>query len=191
MENTNEMLSLTESEMLNLWKNLFQLQPTRTDCTLERIDGIDLDEFLLLNIRKWYAQLLLTAPQNIVPIVDVKDQVTISVADNGVVKASVPPECVRPVEWKLAGWEKSVTQFLSPNAPETAELHNEWTRPAAYNPAIIDHGNHLLLFSQPDGSDAVLELARCVVRPADGSYQFHRSALSTIPRWSEIAPFTL
>ena len=33
-----------------------------------------------------------------------------------------------------------------------------------------------------------LELARCVVRPADGSYQFHASLLSTIPEWQSSAP---
>ena len=33
-----------------------------------------------------------------------------------------------------------------------------------------------------------LAMARCVVRPADGSYQFHASLLSTIPEWDHSAP---
>ena len=33
------------------------------------------------------------------------------------------------------------------------------------------------------GTTPQLELARCVVRPADGSYQFHSDLLSTIPEW--------
>lgn len=121
-------MELSESEMLDLWKTMMQLQPAHYGCTIERTDGIDIDELLLIHIRKWYASLLLSAPDGIVPVEDVKDRLSVMVADNGVVTAMVPPECVRPVEWKLKAWQKSVTLFLQPNVPEAAYLHNEWTR---------------------------------------------------------------
>lgn len=172
-------MELSESEMLDLWKTMMQLQPAHYGCTIERTDGIDIDELLLIHIRKWYASLLLSAPDGIVPVEDVKDRLSVMVADNGVVTAMVPPECVRPVEWKLKAWQKSVTLFLQPNVPEAAYLHNEWTRPGVCDPAAVDYGNRILLFTLPDGELPIFDMARCVVRPTNGKYIFHASVLES------------
>ena len=180
MENTSQFMELSESEMLDLWKTMMQLQPAHYGCTIERTDGIDIDELLLIHIRKWYASLLLSAPDGIVPVEDVKDRLSVMVADNGVVTAMVPPECVRPVEWKLKAWQKSVTLFLQPNVPEAAYLHNEWTRPGVCDPAAIDYGNRILLFTLPDGELPIFDMARCVVRPTNGKYIFHASVLESL-----------
>ena len=184
MENTNQFLHLSESEMLNIWKNLLGLEPHLCGCTIEREDGANVDARLITRMRQWYASLLLSAPENLLPVEDVKDELALMVADNGVVTAIVPPQCVRPVEWKLAPWKKSVTLFLQPGAPETAYLHNEWTRPGIHHPAAVDFGNRILLFSLPDGELPIMDMARCVVRPADGTYKLHSSALKTIPVWN-------
>lgn len=181
-------MRLDEGEMLNLWKTIMHLQPVRRDCAIERDDGIDVDALLLVKIRQWYANLLLSAPEGVVPVEDVKDQLSLMMADNGVVTAIVPPECVRPVEWKLSAWKKSVTLFLQPDVPEAAYLHNEWTRPGVCEPAAVDYGNRILLFSLPEGELPIFDMARCVVRPADGTYAFHASALSTIPSWATTLP---
>lgn len=173
-------MELSESEMLDLWKTMMQLQPAHYGCTIERTDGIDIDELLLIHIRKWYASLLLSAPDGIVPVEDVKDRLSVMVADNGVVTAMVPPECVRPVEWKLKAWQKSVTLFLQPNMPEAAYLHNEWTRPGVCDPAAVDYGNRILLFTLPDGELPIFDMARCVVRPTNGKYVFHASVLESL-----------
>lgn len=173
-------MELSESEMLDLWKTMMQLQPAHYGCTIERTDGIDIDELLLIHIRKWYASLLLSAPDGIVPVEDVKDRLSVMVADNGVVTAMVPPECVRPVEWKLKAWQKSVTLFLQPNVPEAAYLHNEWTRPGVCDPAAVDYGNRILLFTHPDGELPIFDMARCVVRPTNGKYVFHASVLESL-----------
>lgn len=166
--------------MLDLWKTMMQLQPAHYGCTIERTDGIDIDKLLLIHIRKWYASLLLSAPDGIVPVEDVKDRLSVMVADNGVVTAMVPPECVRPVEWKLKAWQKSVTLFLQPNVPEAAYLHNEWTRPGVCDPAAVDYGNRILLFTLPDGELPIFDMARCVVRPTNGKYIFHASVLESL-----------
>lgn len=179
MENTSQFMELSESEMLDLWKTMMQLQPAHYGCTIERTDGIDIDELLLIHIRKWYASLLLSAPDGIVPVEDVKDRLSVMVADNGVVTAMVPPECVRPVEWKLKAWQKSVTLFLQPNVPEAAYLHNEWTRPGVCDPAAVDYGNRILLFTLPNGELPIFDMARCVVRPTNGKYVFHTSVLES------------
>ncbi|MBQ6279160.1 MAG: hypothetical protein IJK68_05505 [Muribaculaceae bacterium] len=183
MENNNQFYNLTESEMLDLWKQIMRLETPRRDCTVEWDDGIDLDALLLTHIKQWYAQLLNSAPVHLLPIEDVKNEVTLTTRD-GIVAATVPRQCVRPVEWKLAEWKRSVTTFLDPYSHEAMLQFNEWTRGGACNPAIIDYGFQMLMMSTISGSPQ-LELARCVVRPADGSYRFHSDLLSTIPEWKE------
>lgn len=182
MENRNQFYNLNESEMLALWKQVMHLETPRRDCTVEWDDGIDLDALLLTHIKQWYAHQLNNAPVQLLPVENVAAQVTLN-AQNGIVAAIVPDQCVRPVEWKLAEWRHSVTEFLDPCSHEAMLQLNEWTRGGACNPAIIDYGFQMLMMSSSGGSP-VLELARCVVRPTDGSYQFHSSLLSTIPTWS-------
>ena len=182
MENKNQFYNLTESEMLALWKQINNLDTPRRDCVVEWDDGIDLDALLLTHIKQWYAHQLNTAPVHLLPIKDVKQQVTLSCGNDGVVIATVPDQCVRPVEWKLSEWERSVTEFLDPCSHEAMVQLTPWTRGGACNPAIIDYGFQMLLVSSPSGNPS-LEMARCVVRPTDGSYQFHSDLLNTIPGW--------
>lgn len=178
MENTNQFYNLNENEMLALWKQVMRLDTPRRDCTVEWDDGIDLDALLLTKIKQWYAHLLNTAPAHLLPIEDVAAQVSLTTS-RGVVIATPPHHCVRPVEWKLAEWQRSVTEFLDPCSHEAMLQLNEWTRGGACNPAIIDYGFQLLMMTT-SGSSPQLELARCVVHPADGTYQFHSSLLDTI-----------
>lgn len=186
MENTNQFYNLTESDMLNLWKQVMHLEIPRRDCTVEWDDGIDLDALLLTNIKQWYAHLLNTAPAHLLPIENLASQVPIDTRD-GMVFATVPQQCVRPVEWKLAEWQRSVTTFLDPCSHEAMLQLNEWTRGGICNPACIDYGFQMLMMSTTSATPQ-LELARCVVRPADGSYQFHYDLLRTIPEWHQSLP---
>lgn len=181
MENNNQMMDLNEQEMLALYKTMTHLTTVRRDCSVERDDGIDLDQWLTLKLKQWYAQLLLTAPIQWLPVEDVKADVSLTVDQRGVVTATVPTRCVRPVEWRLAGWHSSVTTFLGPQDPLVRLQLNPWTRGSACRPAATDHGDHLVLYSVEPGSTVALELARCVVRPADGRYCFHAAALDSLP----------
>ena len=188
MENRNQFYDLTQSEMLALWKQVMRLDTPRRDCAVEWDDGIDLDALLLTHIKQWYAHQLATATAHLLPIDDVKEQVTLT-ASGGLVAATIPDHCVRPVEWRLAGWQRSVTEFLDPCTHEAMLQLNEWTRGGDCAPAIIDYGFQLLMTS--DSNEPRLEMARCVVRPADGTYQFHSDLLATIPEWEASLPTSL
>ena len=181
MENTNQMMDLSSEQMLALYKTMTHLTTVRRDCTVERDDGIDLDAWLTLKLRQWYAQLLLTAQVEWLPVDDVKADVSLTTDDRGVVTATVPPQCVRPVEWRLQGWHSSVTTFLAPDDPLVRLQLNPWIRGKACRPVAVAHGDHLVLFSGEKDTVPELAMARCVVRPADGHYRFHAAALSTLP----------
>ena len=182
MENINQMMNLSEQEMLALYKTMTHLTTVRRDCIVERDDGIDLDAWLTLRLQQWYAQLLLTAPVEWLPVEDVKNDVQLTMDASGVVTATIPSRCVRPVEWRLDRWHCSVTTFLRPDDPQARLQLNPWTRGGACRPKAIDHGDRLLLYSGKSDSVPQLTVARCVVRPADGHFCFHATALSTLPQ---------
>ena len=186
MQNTNQFYNLTASQMLDLWKQVLRLDTPRRDCAVEWDDGIDLDALLTTHINQWYAHQLASAPPHLLPIQDMKEHIDLTCRD-GMVIATIPDQCVRPVEWRLAGWKRSVTEFLDPCSHEAMLQLNEWTRGGACNPAIINYGFQLLMMSAT-GSTPHLDIARCVVRPGDGTFQFHSQLLSTIPQWNQSLP---
>ena len=185
MNNANELLNLSESEMLSLWRRVMKLDPVRRECIVERDDGIDIDALLLIHLRQWYASLLRTAPMAWLPVDDVSAEVALT-ADGGVVTALLPERCVRPVEWQLAGWTCSVTTFHAPDSDIAAAQLNPWTRGGVCQPVAVAHDNRLLLYAIPDGTTPVLTMARCVAAPGNGRYALHHDALATLPHWDLI-----
>lgn len=180
MENAIQMLNLNESEMLALCKRVMKLEPVRRDCTVERDDGIDIDAWIMMRARSWYAQLLMEGPLEWLPVEDVRDEIALTAGADGAVKAVIAPRCVRPVEWQLEGWHTSVSDFAAPGSNADKLQHNPWTRAGSVRPVAVDHGGWLMLYSV--GGDAVptLAMARCVVTPAGGRFVFHQAALPSL-----------
>lgn len=179
------MINLSENEMLALWKRVMHIDVMRRECNVERDDGIMLDDMLLTHLRQWYAHLLASAPLTWVPIEDLRAEIQISSTDDGIVTAMIPERCVRPVEWQLAVWKHSVTEF-HPHSSATARAQwTPWLRAGNENPIIIKHDNRLTMYSTPAGITPVLLMARCVVTPAANHYVCHQEALSTLPKWNE------
>ena len=179
--NNNLMLKLTENEMLELWKTRMQLLPARRDCVIEREDGIDIDAVLLFDIREWYAGLLTTGRVDWLPVDDLRNEVRCEVDDEGVVTAALPTACVRPVEWRLSGWERSVTRFYRPDSYEALCQRNIYMRGDAVMPVAVLHDDRLVLYSlDPGTASAEVSQARCVALGEDGTYRFSEAALPTI-----------
>ena len=179
MENTTLMLNLSESEMLALCKRVMNLEPARRDCVVERDDGIDLDAWILTRARAWYARLLQEGPLEWVPVEDVKMQVTATADSHGVVKAVYPDGCMRPVEWQLDGWHRSVTHFARPDDETDLLQRNPWTRGGVCRPVAVDHGSWLMLYSLPAGTTPVVTMARCVTYTS-GRYAFSEAAIPSL-----------
>lgn len=191
MENENLFIDLSGQEMLDLWKTVLRLREVRRECTIERDDGIDIDELLQVQIGQWYAHLLLTAPVEHVPVEDMKAEVTLSTDGQGLVTATLPERAVRPVEWRLAEWKRSVSRFLEPSDPESQLQHSPYTRGGCWNPVAVRLSPGRLLLVSAPSLDPELQLALCVARPAEGRYLLHRAALSTIPQWGQSHPVLL
>lgn len=175
------LMSLTESEMLDLWKLRVGLTPALRDCSVERDDGLDLDSKLTTDIRQWYATLLATAPVEWLPVEDVAADVTATTDSSGVVTATMPDRAVRPVEWHLDGWASDAVEFHSPTSVTAKQQAVEWLRGGGSRPVAVLGQNQLKLYSVDPGTEGTVDKALCVVMPDDGSYQFSQEALATLP----------
>lgn len=184
--NPNTMLRVSESEMLTLWKNILHLDVPRTDCDVQRIDGIDLDATIWLHIRQWYAHLLQTAPLHMVPVEDVIGTAIITTNFDGLTQVQMPARCVRPVEVRMVGWKRSVTEFLSPDHPVAKMQSNALLRAGNENPVVVAYDNRLELYpSATTGMPAAVENLRAVTAPADGTFAFSPEALHTIRQFDQ------
>ena len=181
----NQFIDYSENQMLAMWKRQMHIDVVRRECTVERDDGIDLDDMLLVRLRHWYAHLLLTAPLEWVPVEDLRAEVIVTATADGIVTAQLPERCVRPVEWQLAGWQHSVTMFVDPASTLARAQHSHWLRGGIAQPVIVKYDDRLVLYGIIPGASPVLMQARCVAIPEDGRYICHQDALATLPKWDE------
>lgn len=177
MKNNEKMLCLSESEMLDLWKLKRQLLPVRKDCIIEREDGIDIDEYLLLEIREWYAQLINTAPAEWLPCKNIADQITVNIDNFGIGTVLLPHNCVRPIELRMADWEQSITEFFTPDTPVAILQRNEYSRTGSESPIAVISTGEVTLYGC---KTRTLSKAICIMRPTASTYEFAEIALSTI-----------
>lgn len=186
MRSKSMMMVLSEDEMLELWKLRVGLMPARRDCTIEREDGVDLDSKLLVDIRQWYAELLAMGSVDWLPVEDVSGDVTAVSDSTGVITATLPDRCVRPVAWHVSGWAVDVIRFEAPDSVVARQQSLEWLRGGGAHPVAVLHSDGIKLYTADSADDFTIDKALCVVRPEDGSYQFSEEALSTIPNLASV-----
>ena len=83
-------MTMSEKEMVAMWRQMMNLDVPRSDCQVERADGIDLDGLLLANVRLWYEHQLLTASPDVLPVEDVRGETVADADSDGVVTLTLP-----------------------------------------------------------------------------------------------------
>ena len=176
------MVSLSEQEMVDLWKLKMGYVTPRRDCYLERDDDVVVGELLRQRLREWYATQLLTAPVHLLPVEDVSANCMVAVEADGAVAVTLPGRVVRPVAVQISGWERAATEFHAEGSAAHLRQSVEWLRGTSQHPVAIDCGSVLRLYPGAEGLKPMVLKAQCVVRPADGSYQLAETLLGKLPR---------
>lgn len=177
-------MTLSTEEMLNQWRLRRALEPLRSDCTVERTDGIDLDSLLRLEMRDWYLKLLDTASLEYLAPVDLAGDVALSVGDDGVATVNLPERCRRVVEVMLDEWERPAT-ILAPDSPLARCQQSVYSRGGSVAPVAVQEAGRLRLYSVAGQSPVITRLL-CVAEPEDGVYTFDERALSLIGDWAYV-----
>ena len=164
-------LTLTESDMLEIWRRACAIEPLRLDCTADRTDGPDVDAILVDRMRAWYLDLLDNAPLSKLVQIDCVDSASVSFSpDSGLAVVSAPESCRRIVSVRFSDWNFPVAVIDSP-VPRSAS-NPFCRRPAAFRIA-------------PDriaviGTSGSLSELKCILDISDKMYVFDNSALSSI-----------
>ena len=115
-------LSLTESDMLKIWRRACVIEPLRLDCTADRTDGPDVDAILVDRMRAWYLDLLDNAPLSKLVQIDCVDSASVSFPDSGLAVVSAPESCRRIVSVRFSDWDFPVM------VSDSAQLFDAQTR---------------------------------------------------------------
>ncbi|MGM9836222.1 MAG: hypothetical protein ACI30L_05695 [Muribaculaceae bacterium] len=181
-----ELMTMSEKEMVAVWRQMMNLDVPRSDCRVERADGVDLDGLLLTNVRLWYEHLLLTAPPEQLPVADVSAEAVAEADSSGVVTLTLPARCVRLLEVQMQGWQCSATRLLNPDNAEALLQSSPWLRGGGECPVAVRHADRVMLYSIAPGAEPVVQRALAVVRPGSGLVVIGRDALSSIPRFDDL-----
>jgi hypothetical protein len=170
-------LRLSTDEMLSQWRMRRALEPLRSDCTVERIDGIDLDSFLMMEMRDWYLNLLDTAPPHLLTLTDITSKVSLSKNDDLSATIRLPQGCRRVIELTLDCSPVPI-KITPPDTPLAICQQNPFCQSGAVSPIAIHSNNSLIIHAGSDNFNIVQLL--CVMEPDEGLYELDEAALSLI-----------
>lgn len=168
----------TEEEMLSLFKLRAGLLTTDCGCTISRQDGIDIDKMLIADIRRWYASLLLTAPEALLPIENLASSaITEWDEQESIATITLPPRGVRLLGVRLKTMQREITTFCAPGSYEDRLYSSHEVRTYASYPVAILSGRTLIILGCKSGE---LQTLRMITAPDDNTYTLHPSLLPQI-----------
>ena len=156
------MITLSHSEMLARWRRALGLSTLRTDCSIEAVEGIDIDAVITDKMRKWYLDLLDSADPALLPV----ERIT---ADFGRAR--------RILEVKFSGWKRAAVPLTSSEAiPFLSRRSNARRCPTPEHPVAVltPKGIH----PYPEGN---LEYIVGVIDPGPDVYILDESLLPDDP----------
>ncbi|MCC8038257.1 MAG: hypothetical protein LIP02_09030 [Bacteroidales bacterium] len=173
-------ITISQTEMLALWRQLRYNEPIRNDAAVTRVDGVDRDRFHRVEMRNWYLNLLATGDLRYLKISDIASQVAVTSMGDGTGRVLLPERCVRPLWVMLEGWNRAA-RVVEPQSLEAEMQLNDYSRGGAVDPVAVHYPGHLRLYSLVDGVIPKISTLRCIIEPDDGVFELDESALSTIP----------
>ena len=140
----------TEEEMLAFWKRRLGL--SSSPGVVGTSDGNRLDAKLTDDIRAWYADLLLTAPRQLLPCEDLKDESTGRYVGENCLELVLPERGVRFVSLKLEAWDAAVEATFAPASRRAGlqKYRETWATPDA--PVIVEGVHRLFVHGLPSGN---------------------------------------
>ena len=169
------MLTLSKSEILAIFRREIGLDPRRTDCSITVREGLDVDDILLRHIRRWYLNLLDSAPPELLPTGDVASKSGLTLRpDSPWGSVALPQEARRPLRIKLKGWVNDAA-VTSPDkaAASVSRMASPFGKPGNYEPLAVAEG-HTILVCPPSG---IVESLTAIIDPGEDTYILDESLL--------------
>ena len=168
------MTTLSQSEMLALWRRNLGLEPRRTDCSITAYEGIDIDDIILRQMRRWYLNLLDTLDPHLIPTADVAARAAISPRQGGGCEVKPPVGVRRPLTVKLRGWQFHAPVLRNVSPERLGSFRSPFLKPGPRTPlAVLSPDGTILAFPAGD----VIEELRAVIDPGPDTYTLDESLL--------------
>lgn len=191
-------ITLTQAQMLSLWRRAQGLEPTAAAVSLEQWDSIDTEAQLALRMRQWYLRLLDTGDETLVATSDISTQISLRRVGDGLYAATLPATCRRLLRLNVT--DECGTSMVVPDADaETAVTRycrrraNPWGAPAFVPVRACVRGHSLVVACGHGlgGADTLptVSEAQAVIDPGDETYILDEAALATIPGDVDLSTF--
>ncbi len=172
-------VSLNLSQMLEYRRVAAGLKFLRSDCTVELVDGIDIDATDSASLRSLYLQVLDTAPAHLLPTSDLASQISLHLDAGFRARAKLPAACRRLLNIRLSNWLRPafpVSREEYDSQPRRRKELNPFTTPGTLEPvAIIEADGTLTLM--PAMKNPTVACAIAVVDPGEGTFTLDESLL--------------
>lgn len=170
----------TSAQMLALWRSRLGFDAVRTDCTVEAVDGHDVDSLIAQAMRSWYLRQLDEAPASLVNMARALP-VSATSLGAGVMQVRLPDTCRRVTAVTAARWNLPA-RLVDADAPDAVALMSRigspYGMPDNYCPVAVIAPDRLYLLPLDEGDAFMID---GVIDPGDESYIIDESLLSTIP----------
>lgn len=193
-------ITLTQAQMLSLWRRAQGLEPTAAAVSLEQWDSIDTEAQLALRMRQWYLRLLDTGDETLVATSDISTQISLRRVGDGLYAATLPATCRRLLRLNIT--DECGTSMVVPDADAVSETAvtryhrrraNPWGAPAFVPVRACVRGHNLVVACGhgPGGADTLpaVSEAQAVIDPGDETYILDEAALATIPGDVDLSTF--
>lgn len=182
----------TRDEMRQLWKRLRWLEPLRSDATVVRSDGTDLDALAESEMRLWYLSLLHEAPLEMLALTELASQASVRrlrgdgtqgwfPAGAALLEVTVPRGVIRLARFVMQGQAMGPDIVEDPSDPRWRLGLNRFRRGMAPAAALWLRSSSVILLPAPaDGSLPAVASLHAVADTGPEIYRFQEQALATI-----------
>ncbi len=174
-------LTLTRAQLLEQWRLRAFPEPMNTDGAVSAIDGIDMDAWLEAAATDWYANLLRSAPVELLNPRDYAAEL-VPYRQGGTLCMRLPESTVRVVALRLSGWQTDALVCRDATDATAVRQQSPLTRAGAEAPVAVwlPGEQSVALYPDPGGDEMpVFEKALLVVDVPD-VFRLDSAALAEI-----------
>lgn len=172
---------MTQSQLLDEFRRALGLSVLRTDCTVQAVEGVETDPWLVQLADGWYTEQLQTADARLLPTANQSQSAVTTSMRGGRVLVRADSRRVRVLAVQMAEWSRAVVPVPLEEVQERlARLASPFGTAGCGDPlAVLMPDGSLQL--APDCEEGLTNLS-CVTDPRP-LYTFHPSLLSTIAEY--------
>lgn len=193
-------ITLTQAQMLALWRQAQGLQPTAAAVTVEQWDSIDIETQLAIRMRQWYLRLLDSADERLLSPTDISAQLTLTRLSEGTYAATLPFGCRRLLRLQIE--DAGGRSLVIPQPIEYDIRHdtryrrrraNRYAAEAYIPPRARVCGPRLVVMCDHGAAGAealpTILAADAIIDPGEDTYVLDEAALATIPGDVDLSTF--